>query len=58
MAISTLWFYPAALLWRIPPDVRERLKSLIEEGLGKLVIDMENVSFIDSSACAVLIFGI
>jgi len=36
-------------------DVRERLKSLIDEGKGKLVIDMEKVSFIDSSACAVLI---
>jgi anti-sigma B factor antagonist len=37
------------------PDVRERLKALIDAGEGKLVIDMEKVSFIDSSACAVLI---
>jgi anti-sigma B factor antagonist len=37
------------------PEVRERLKSLIDEGSGKLIIDMENVTFIDSSACAVLI---
>jgi anti-sigma B factor antagonist len=37
------------------PEVRERLKSLIDEGQGKLLIDMEKVSFIDSSACAVLI---
>jgi len=37
------------------PDVRERLKTLIDAGDGKLVIDMEKVSFIDSSACAVLI---
>jgi len=36
-------------------DVRERLKALIDEGQGKLIIDMEKVSFIDSSACAVLI---
>ena len=36
-------------------DVRKRLKFLIDEGQGKLVIDMEKVSFIDSSACAVLI---
>ncbi|MEY3760254.1 MAG: hypothetical protein RIR39_1745 [Pseudomonadota bacterium] len=28
---------------------------MIDEGQGKLVIDMEKVSFIDSSACAVLI---
>ena len=37
------------------PEVRERLKSLIDEGDGKLIIDMEKVTFIDSSACAVLI---
>jgi len=37
------------------PEVRERLKVLIEEGHGKMIIDMEKVSFIDSSACAVLI---
>ena len=36
-------------------DVRVRLKFIIEEGQGKLVIDMEKVTFIDSSACAVLI---
>lgn len=36
-------------------DVRKHLKSLIDEGQGKLVIDMAKVSFIDSSACAVLI---
>lgn len=36
-------------------DVRKQLKSLIDEGQGKLVIDMGKVSFIDSSACAVLI---
>jgi anti-sigma B factor antagonist len=37
------------------PEVRERLKVLIDEGHGKLIIDMEKVTFIDSSACAVLI---
>lgn len=37
------------------PELRERLKDLIEKGQGKLVIDMQSVSFIDSSACAVLI---
>jgi anti-sigma B factor antagonist len=37
------------------PDVRERLRTLIEAGAGKLIIDMDNVTFIDSSACAVLI---
>lgn len=37
------------------PEVRERFKTLIDSGTGKLIIDMEKVSFIDSSACAVLI---
>jgi anti-sigma B factor antagonist len=36
-------------------ETRERLKVLISQGQGKLIIDMENVSFIDSSACAVLV---
>ena len=36
-------------------DVRARIKSLIDNGQGKLVINMEKVTFIDSSACAVLI---
>ena len=36
-------------------EVRERLKLLIDKGAGKLIIDMEKVTFIDSSACAVLI---
>jgi anti-sigma B factor antagonist len=39
------------------PEVRERLTSLIDEGHGKLIIDMEKVTFIDSSACAVLVFA-
>jgi anti-sigma B factor antagonist len=37
------------------PEVRESLKTLIEAGQGKLVVNMESVTFIDSSACAVLI---
>ncbi len=37
------------------PEVRNRLNSLIKEGSGKLIIDLEKVTFIDSSACAVLI---
>jgi anti-sigma B factor antagonist len=36
-------------------EVRERLNVLIAEGSGKLIIDLEKVTFIDSSACAVLI---
>lgn len=36
-------------------EVRKRLKNLIDSGTGKLIIDMEKVSFIDSSACAALI---
>jgi anti-sigma B factor antagonist len=37
------------------PEVREHLKSLIDNGVGKLIIDLDKVTFIDSSACAVLI---
>lgn len=37
------------------PEARERLKDLIDNGTGKLIIDMKKVTFIDSSACAVLI---
>ena len=37
------------------PEVRIRLTSLIKGGGGKLIIDLEKVTFIDSSACAVLI---
>lgn len=36
-------------------QVRERLNELIAEGDAKLIIDLEKVTFIDSSACAVLI---
>ena len=37
------------------PEVRNRLNDMIKEGSGKLIIDLEKVTFIDSSACAVLI---
>ncbi len=37
------------------PEVQTRLTSLIKGGNGKLVIDLGKVTFIDSSACAVLI---
>lgn len=36
-------------------DIREHIKPIIEKGQGKLIIDMDKVTFIDSSACAVLI---
>lgn len=36
-------------------EARKKLKTLIDNGSGKLIIDMELVTFIDSSACAVLI---
>jgi anti-sigma B factor antagonist len=36
-------------------EARKKLKTLIDQGSGKLIIDMENVTFIDSSACGVLI---
>ncbi|MFI3190094.1 hypothetical protein BCS42_02415 [Crenothrix sp. D3] len=36
-------------------EARKKLKTLIDQGSGKLIIDMEQVTFIDSSACAVLI---
>lgn len=37
------------------PEIRDRLKSLVDEGEGKLLVNMEQVTFMDSSACAVLI---
>ena len=37
------------------PEVRNRLNDMIKEGSGKLIIDLEKVTFIDSSACSVLI---
>ena len=37
------------------PEVRERLLSLIANNGSKLLIDLEKVTFIDSSAFAVLV---
>ena len=36
-------------------EARKKITPLINQGSGKLIIDLENVTFIDSSACAVLI---
>ena len=36
-------------------EARQSLKSIIEEGVGKLILDLSQLSFIDSSGCAVLI---
>ncbi len=36
-------------------ETRERMLAIINQGSGKLIIDLQNVTFIDSSACAVLI---
>jgi len=36
-------------------DVKERIHAVIRDGQGKLLIDLEKVTFIDSSAFAVLV---
>jgi anti-sigma B factor antagonist len=36
-------------------EVRTETKALIDEGNGNLVIDLEHLTFIDSSGCAALI---
>lgn len=36
-------------------EARERLKSIIDQGRGYLLIDLGGLSFIDSSGCSVLI---
>ena len=36
-------------------DVRTQTKTIIDEGNGKLVIDLEHLTFLDSSGCSVLI---
>jgi anti-anti-sigma factor len=36
-------------------EVREKLKQIIEQGSGKLLIDLDGLTFIDSSGCSVLI---
>lgn len=37
------------------PEVNKRVASLINEGCVQLIINMEKVTFIDSSACSTLI---
>lgn len=36
-------------------DVRAQTKTIIDEGNGKLIIDLEHLTFIDSSGFSVLI---
>ncbi len=36
-------------------DARENLKAIVEGGKGKLILDLTDLTFIDSSGCAVLI---
>ena len=36
-------------------EAKESLKNIIEEGVGRLILDLSQLSFIDSSGCAVLI---
>lgn len=37
------------------PEARESLKKIVENGTGKLVVDLSGVNFIDSSGLSVLI---
>ena len=37
------------------PEIKERIHAIIRDGQGKLLIDLEKVTFIDSSAFAVLV---
>ena len=37
------------------PEARQRLESIIEQGSGKLIIDLSDVGFMDSSGLSVLI---
>lgn len=36
-------------------EAKDSLKAVIEEGNGKLILDLSQLSFIDSSGCGVLI---
>ncbi len=36
-------------------NARENLKTIVEGGEGKLILDLTDLTFIDSSGCAVLI---
>lgn len=40
------------------PDVRNTLQELIKAGHAKLIVDLENVPFIDSSGLAALVSGL
>ncbi|NJN46963.1 MAG: STAS domain-containing protein [Candidatus Competibacteraceae bacterium] len=37
------------------PEARQQLKSIIEQGHGKLIVDLKGVGFMDSSGLSVLI---
>ena len=37
------------------PEARKQLKSIIEQGNGKLIVDLSDVSFMDSSGLSVLV---
>ncbi|MEZ5584696.1 MAG: STAS domain-containing protein [Candidatus Competibacteraceae bacterium] len=37
------------------PEARQQLKSIIEQGQGKLIVDLKGVGFMDSSGLSVLI---
>ena len=40
------------------PELRERLSTLIERGTYRLILDMEDVEFLDSTGLGVLIGGL
>jgi anti-sigma B factor antagonist len=40
------------------PRLRERLVSLVESGSYQLIVDMENVEFLDSTGLGVLVGGL
>lgn len=37
------------------PEVRQQLRAIIEQGSGKLVLDLAGVRFVDSSGLSVLV---
>ena len=37
------------------PEARRQLKSIVEQGSGKLIVDLSDVGFMDSSGLSVLI---
>lgn len=37
------------------PEARDKLKMVVEQGIGKLIIDLSEVTIIDSSGLSVLI---